>query len=425
MSNANEVEDDLPLWEQPKLDGPLIPTPAGAPENLEMRHQAPKPLKPEQGALETQLKGERRDGSQLPHRFVTIGDSITQGFQSMAIHRTDLSWPAMVAQAYGVNFTYPKFDGPLDNPGLPMNLESLSRNIEAAIGERPLPFHEDRAIGRGLVELENIRRYWEHGEGSNEPGAQNEFFDNLAIWGWDLRDSLSKSRQWCEQQVSARVPWHERFHLARYVGVTNANEITAVRTLWNTAMTEEPVTQVRAAQALGAEGIETLVVALGANNALKSVLKLDEHIAWSQDEGFQNIDVVDEFGNPTQKCKDDYTVWTPDHFRAELDELVSEIVKVNAAHTLWLTVPHVTVVPLLRGVGEKPYNSRYFARYTRPWISDSDFDPETNRYMTGQDARAIDAATSARTLPPRSNRRDRDAWPRSGNNGLDHPASTG
>ena len=35
------------------------------------------------------------------HRLVTIGDSITQGFMSGAIFRTDLSWPAIVADELG------------------------------------------------------------------------------------------------------------------------------------------------------------------------------------------------------------------------------------------------------------------------------------------------------------------------------------
>ena len=36
------------------------------------------------------------------NRFVTIGDSITHGFMSAAIHRTELSWPAIVAYELGL-----------------------------------------------------------------------------------------------------------------------------------------------------------------------------------------------------------------------------------------------------------------------------------------------------------------------------------
>ena len=47
------------------------------------------------------------------HRLVTIGDSITQGFMSGAIFRTDLSWPAMVAHELGfTRFRYLTYEPP-------------------------------------------------------------------------------------------------------------------------------------------------------------------------------------------------------------------------------------------------------------------------------------------------------------------------
>mgnify|MGYP000104927843 CR=1 FL=1 len=57
-------------------------------------------------------------------------------------------------------------------------------------------------------------------------------------------------------------------------------------------------------------GIETLVVFLGANNALQSVTNLS--VKWS-DTGY------DKLGR-----KNAYTVWRPEHFEAELDQLVAE-----------------------------------------------------------------------------------------------------
>jgi hypothetical protein len=54
----------------------------------------------------------------------------------------------------------------------------------------------------------------------------------------------------------------------------------------------------------------------------------------------------------------------------------------------------VTIAPLARGVGGKVSpGSRYFRYYTRPWISDRDFDPEEDPpYLTDEDARAVDSA---------------------------------
>ena len=71
-----------------------------------------------------------------PHRLVTIGDSITQGFMSLAVFRTDLSWPAIVARELGIEatFSYPVYEG-LDGPGgLPLDLERLARAIQTWAG---------------------------------------------------------------------------------------------------------------------------------------------------------------------------------------------------------------------------------------------------------------------------------------------------
>src|SRR4051812_16906292 len=64
------------------------------------------------------------------HRLVTVGDSLTQGFMSGAIHRTDISWPAITAYELGLTaeqFTYPSYEWPTGPGGLPIDLERLAR----------------------------------------------------------------------------------------------------------------------------------------------------------------------------------------------------------------------------------------------------------------------------------------------------------
>jgi hypothetical protein len=52
--------------------------------------------------------------------------------------------------------------------------------------------------------------------------------------------------------------------------------------------------------------------------------------------------------------------------------------------------------PIARGVGGKVSpRSRYFPYYTRPWISDADFDPDRDPHLTEDEARAIDSAIDA------------------------------
>jgi len=73
------------------------------------------------------------------HRFVTLGDSLTHGFMSGAIHRTDLSWPAITAFELGLTaqeFTYPTYEWPTGPGGLPLDLERLAREFDRRFGSK-------------------------------------------------------------------------------------------------------------------------------------------------------------------------------------------------------------------------------------------------------------------------------------------------
>jgi hypothetical protein len=96
---------------------------------------------------------------------------------------------------------------------------------------------------------------------------------------------------------------------------------------------------------------------------------------------------------PCSATKRNYTVWDPEHFRREFDLVVGELEKINARNVILCTVPHVTIIPVARGVGTKSApGSRYFDYYTRPWISDADFDPMHDPNITAAEARAVDYA---------------------------------
>ena len=60
------------------------------------------------------------------------------------------------------------------------------------------------------------------------------------------------------------------------------------------------------------------------------------------------------------------------------------------------TVPAVTIAPITRGIGGKiSAESRYFEHYTRPWISEADFEPERDPHLTSTEARWVDSAIDA------------------------------
>jgi hypothetical protein len=160
--------------------------------------------------------------------------------------------------------------------------------------------------------------------------------------------------------------------------VSHHGDRAMLRTLQGPAVANpgapDPTTMVDAARWLGRDGgIDTLVVALGSNNALPSVVTL--RLVWSN--------------GPHSSG---YMVSAPSDFDTDLRELRDRIAEINARRVIWATVPHVTVAPLARGVGAKPSGSRYFARYTHAWITDAEFDPAINPYLTGEQMRAIDSA---------------------------------
>jgi lysophospholipase L1-like esterase len=311
-----------------------------------------------------------------PHRLVTIGDSLTHGFQSGSVFHTDISYPAIIAYELGWldSFRYPSYDG---FGGLPLNIELLLRELEQSCGRSVDWWEVPLALFRARQFMGDVESYWEQGPGSVTPPFPT-INHNLAMYGWDLRDALSATGAECAAKI--KVPKDNFFKQV----VQNSSERAALRVY---PMAVDPnMTVFAAAAALGAEagddkdGIETLIVFLGANNVLPSVVQLK--VAWSGD----------DYANPAAKGA--YTVWRPSHFAAELGEVAEQVRRIKARHVIWCTVPHVTIVPLARGVGggKVALGSRYFPYYTRPWITDAQFTPTRDPHLTADEARAVDCA---------------------------------
>jgi hypothetical protein len=318
--------------------------------------------------------------SRLPkHRVVAIGDSLAHGFQSGAVFNTDLSFPAIVAYELGwmEQFRYPRYAG--GPGGLPFNIEYLLRDLENRFGAETSGFDPPFALFRSRQFLDGLEDYWERGPGSVVPVLAG-YMHALAIYGWDLRDALSKSAATCRAVINT-----PRDNFLDQV-IENNTERAALRVYPSSPVSSGSMTLFDVAAALGDDhddgqdvGIETLIVELGANNALASVIKLD--LVWS---GAQYAEVAK---------KGAYTVWTPKHFASELLAVVDQVKRIKARHVIWCTVPHVTIPPVSRGIGTKvTQGSRYFPYYARPWMDDAHFDADRDQCLRAPEARAIDTA---------------------------------
>ncbi len=319
-----------------------------------------------------------------PHRLVTIGDSMTHGFQSFAISNTHISYPAVVAQELGwyEQFRRPSYPG---FGGLPLNLEFIARKIEEHFGPHVNPLELVSAAAHLYKWMDEIEDWWERGPGAQLPPRAG-ILHNLGIYGWDLRDTLVRTAATCAQEIAEEETKDHMVPTRQLVQSHNARAALRVLDSARDAV-GRALTPLGAARALGEEagardGIETLVVMLGANNALGTVVQLS--VKWSQDDGFEDL-----------KKKAEYTVWAPSHFRSELALLAAEVRNIRARNVLWATVPHVTIAPIAHGVGKKVRKgSRYFQYYTRPWIAPEEFraDHGQDEFITAEQARHVDAA---------------------------------
>jgi hypothetical protein len=144
---------------------------------------------------------ELASGPPPKHRLAVIGDSLAHGFQSGAIFNTDISFPAIVAYELGCldQFRYPRYGGP--GAGIPFNIEYLPRDLESRFGAKTSVLELPLALFRAREFLDGVEDYWERGPGSIVPELAGYMHD-LGIYGWDLRDALSKSANSCRALIA-------------------------------------------------------------------------------------------------------------------------------------------------------------------------------------------------------------------------------
>lgn len=351
-------------------ESPLPLTDAGTPDDVIIRTQARIPETDPFLGIPVQLQ---EPAATPKHRLVVLGDALSLGFQSLAMYRKDHFYPAMIARELGCYdaFRQPEF---LAFGGLPLNLEYVVREMELRLGREGNWWEKGSAAFYVDDLLSRICDYWQDAPAGVIPETSN-ITHNLALPGADLADIMTLT----VDTVRERLAHDEGFRVREVVrkgGLLLAHRILATARDPNT---KRPLTAVQAASELGNQGgIETLIVFVGFGNALGSILDLQP--IWSGD----------DFRDPAAKSR--YNVWRPRHFEHELRKLAMQVHSVAARHVIWATVPHVTILPIARGLGGKTRsNSRYFRRYTRPWIR-TDAGVSSEPSLSAAQARAIDSA---------------------------------
>ena len=313
-------------------------------------------------------------------KLVAIGDSLTQGFQSGAILKTEWSYPSMIARALGLSvptdFRIPSFFG----SGLPINIEELLRFMATELGDEisidewilRFPFLLERFI-------DDVEDLYERGRG-RKPSTFRGQFHNLAVWGFRVLDTFRINSEYCDHVIKKSEGWIED----DFLGLPNAPMYRTARMVLNPAKEKDKGTwtQIDNLQAINdEEGVENLIIWLGANDCLGTVgsLSLKE--------------MPSTFSSEVPEERGKFNLTHPDIFKKDYATLIASVKAAISADTRVFvgTIPYVTIPPITQGIGKLPADSKYFDYYGRFFADEHNFNPFFNSKLTGAEIEKIDA----------------------------------
>lgn len=318
------------------------------------------------------------------HKLVTIGDSLTMGFMSGAIYRTDKSFPVMLAKALGASkkeFTHPDFNDGDDIGGLPLNLEVLlhvlSKKFPKGIKGIIKTLY---ALWKVQIQLDRVEKCWEK-QDLKIPSREQDVYNNLSVLTFGINDAYMVSEGVCNRNLPkpkdnfwlfAQIPEMPLYRAAR-------------RTLKPSfAGDRNELTQIESVKKLAKNGgIENLIVFLGSNNCLGAII--DMELKYSTE--------TDIYKWPHQRqCN----LWLPEHFEIIYKKLADKIGQIKNVKNVYVgTIPYVTIPPVSRGCNGKKNKDkrpidRYYEYYTRPWIWSTVFDEYKDARITREQVKQID-----------------------------------
>ena len=357
-------------------------------------------------------------------KLVAIGDSITQGVMSAAISETKLSYPALIAGAMGLNVWEPGDEGDPENPnsfrvphfpgtGFPLNIEEALRAIGT---DSDAPMDVTRLMRRIVSILTFINETRD--SYSFDEVSYDGVYHNLAVLSFQVFHSFTVNATRCDEQISAsqdnqlfnRIipelgesitfrlnnilrqrspvlvhnffnqylskladidegPSKTMYRVARHV--LNPSQIPA-RTHWTQICNLKHIKD--------KEGVENLILFLGANDCLGTV---------------RDLEIRDMTGNCVLDDLEErrqYNLTSEDVFRRDYERMVRQISEVISEDTNVFvgTIPYVTIPPLTQASNEVycMHNERqYFTRYAPFFVSRED---SSSRHLTGENAICID-----------------------------------
>jgi hypothetical protein len=341
-------------------------------------------------------------------KLFTMGDSISQGFRSLAAARTDQSYSTLIARVLGAApYAYPTWP----QGGLPIDLERVMRRLEGRYGNNISGFEWLTVLQTLNGVLDEAEDFYERGAGNEHtPHAGPErFWHNTSFWGATVADAWQVTPSVCKRAIQAAKSSNDAF-----LGLPNAAFYRTALKVLNPRLEPEldDVSQLgwlkRHAEG---EGVENLLLWLGANNALGTVIRLRIHQTPNDPKARPhqlNFFERDAFG---------WNLWHPEDFAAEYEHLLTQVEHIMAKNTAkdWRvfvgTVPEVTIAPLAKGVGEpSDINGSIYYKYYTYFPFEEDFARTSNHQLTLHEALHIDRCIhryndSIRSLVAKANER--------------------
>lgn len=327
---------------------------------------------------------------------VALGDSLTQGFQHGAIRRTEWSFPAMIARSFGHGVDRQIMGGhripDFGELGLPVDLERLLFELEQQLDDA-IEWHE------WLLELPKVVRsllhrteeYYERGAGSGAL-AFDGHYHNLAAWGFTVNEALTLTPAKCSTRLRAGEGWFRNDLLDMPSMPMHRSAMRVLNPACSPA--RDHGTMLDNLRGLGKdEPIDMLIVWLGANDCLGTVLTLEL------------ADMPSSYVGEDPFEREAFNLTSRAQFHRDYDRLADEIDAILSCATgrrqvYVATVPHVTIPPITRGIGK--LRDRYFDRYG--WFFRSDDD---GKWLSRAQAQLIDERIDGYNESIRANARAR------------------
>lgn len=330
-------------------------------------------------------------------KLFTIGDSISQGFMSLAAARTDLSYSTLLAEKLGAHpdtddYRYPKWP----EGGLPVNLETVLRRLTQRYGTNIRGLEWLTVLHTINEVMDRAEDYYERGAGKVDAPYQDgniEYFHNIAVQGFDLADAWLVTPALCKREIGLQ---DKAFPTDGYLTGPNAAFYRTALKVLNPSLDDRfddfsAITWLETHAK--AKGVENLVLWLGANNALGTVLDLK--IRQTPNDEKQRPFTLSHLERAKIRR---WNLWHPEDFKAEYEELLNRVdaaMKDNSFDQWKIfvgTIPLVTIAPVAKGVGSttKIDGKGVYYKYYTYFPFEEEFAHKTGMHLTMQDAIHID-----------------------------------